>query len=106
MTTSDVTVSGARGALDAITIEILWSRLISIIEEAESTLVRTSFSPIVGEADDHSAALLDGDGRLIAQTPSANPGFIGTLGHTTRTMLTHFPPETLKPNDVLITNDP
>src|SRR5215472_8287459 len=88
------------GSLDPITLEILWSRLISIIEEAESTLVRTSFSPIVGEADDHSAALLDANGRLIAQTPSANPGFIGTLGHTTRTMLSHFPPETLKPNDI------
>jgi N-methylhydantoinase B len=91
---AETTLTGVAppGALDPIILEILWSRLISIIEEAESTLVRTSFSPIVGEADDHSAALLDGHGHLVAQTPSANPGFIGTLGHTTRTML--------------ITNDP
>src|SRR6266536_5621017 len=100
---AETTLTGVarHGALDPITLAILWSRLISIIEEAESTLVRTSFSPIVGEADDHSAALLDGQGHLVAQTPSANPGFIGTLGHTTRTMLQHFPPETLKPDDVL-----
>ncbi len=50
------TPASGSGSLDPITLEILWSRLVSIIEEAESTLVRTSFSPIVGEADDHSAA--------------------------------------------------
>src|SRR5215472_4014827 len=91
------------GSLDPVTLEILWSRLISIVEEAESTIVRTSFSPIVGEADDHSAALLDAQGRLLAQSPSGMPGFIGILGFTAKVMLQHFPPETLKPNDVLIT---
>lgn len=96
--------SGA--ALDPITIEMLWSRLISIVEESESTLVRTSFSPVVGEADDHSAALLDADGNLLAQTPSAMPAFIGILEHTTKVMLEHFPAETLQRGDVLVTNDP
>lgn len=107
MVDSGATAGASSGSiLDPVSLEILWSRLISIIEEAETTLVRTSFSPIVGEADDHSAALLDAAGHLVAQTPSANPGFIGTLGHTVRTMLQHFPPPTLQPADVLITNDP
>ena len=92
--------------MDPVTLEILWSRLISIVEESESTLVRTSFSPIVGEADDHAAALLDVNGNILAQTPSGMPAFIGILGHTTRVLLQHFPPDTLKPNDVLTTNDP
>ena len=100
------TAAPGRGAVDPVTLEILWSRLISIVEESEATLVRTSFSPIIGEADDHSAALLDAHGNILAQTPSAMPAFIGILGHTTRTMLQHFPAETLKPNDVLTTNDP
>ncbi|MGH2551051.1 MAG: hydantoinase B/oxoprolinase family protein, partial [Thermomicrobiales bacterium] len=92
--------------LDPITLEMLWSRLISIVEESESTLVRTSFSPIVGEADDHSAALLDAKGNLLAQTPSAMPAFIGILDHTARVLLQHYPVETLRPGDVLTTNDP
>jgi N-methylhydantoinase B len=92
--------------LDPITLEMLWSRLISIVEESESTLVRTSFSPIVGEADDHSAALLDARGNLLAQTPSAMPAFIGILDHTARVLLQHYPAETLQPGDVLTTNDP
>ena len=92
--------------IDPITLEMLWSRLISIVEESESTLVRTSFSPIVGEADDHSAALLDAKGNLLAQTPSAMPAFIGILDHTARVLLQHYPVETLRPGDVLTTNDP
>jgi N-methylhydantoinase B len=95
-----------RVELDPITLEMLWSRLISIVEESESTLVRTSFSPIVGEADDHSAALLDAKGNLLAQTPSAMPAFIGILDHTARVLLQHYPVETLQPGDVLTTNDP
>ncbi len=92
--------------LDPITLEMLWSRLISIVEESESTLVRTSFSPIVGEADDHSAALLDRHRNLLAQTPSAMPAFIGILDHTARVLLQHYPVETLEPGDVITTNDP
>lgn len=101
-----MTTAPHRSGLDPITLEILWSRLISIVEESETTLVRTSFSPIVGEADDHAAALLDAQGNILAQTPSAMPAFIGILGRTTRTMLEYYPVETLKPGDVLITNDP
>ncbi|MBM3451088.1 MAG: hydantoinase B/oxoprolinase family protein [Armatimonadetes bacterium] len=93
-------------AFDPIQLEILWSRLVSIVEEAETTLVRTSFSSTVGEADDHGAALLDARGQILAQTPSGMPAFIAILGRTTRKMLEYFPAETLRPGDVLITNDP
>ncbi len=93
-------------SLDAVQLEVLWSRLTSIVEEAETTLVRTSYSSTVGEADDHGAALLDATGRILAQTPSGMPAFIAILGRTARTMLGHFPAETLQPGDVLITNDP
>ncbi len=92
--------------LDPITLEILWARLISIVEESESVIVRTSFSPSIAESDDHSSALLDRNGRLLAQTLSAMPAFIGILDNTTRILLEHYPPETLEPGDVLCTNDP
>jgi N-methylhydantoinase B len=92
--------------MDAVQLEVLWSRLTSIVEEAETTLVRTSYSSTVGEADDHGAALLDGQGRILAQTPSGMPAFIAILGRTAKMMLSYFPLETLQPGDVLITNDP
>ncbi len=92
--------------LDAVRLEVLWSRLISIVEEAETVLERTSRSSTVGEAHDHAAALLDARGQILAQSRMGTPGFIAILGRTTRTMLTYFPLETLRPGDVLITNDP
>jgi N-methylhydantoinase B len=91
---------------DPVTLEVLWSRLIAIVEEAEATLVRTSYSTTVGEADDHAAAILDRHGRIIAQSPKGMPGFIAILGRTTRAVLEQFPAQTLKPGDVLVTNDP
>jgi N-methylhydantoinase B len=106
MTTREAATQSAPGAFDAVQLEVLWSRLVSIVEEAETTLVRMSYSSTVGEADDHGAALLDARGQILAQTPSGMPAFIAILGRTTRTMLRHFPPETLRRGDVLITNDP
>lgn len=106
MVASSASMTAGQGTIDPVTLEILWTRLISIVEEAEATLVRTSYSPIVGESDDHSAALLDAQGNILAQTLSAMPAFIGILGRTTRAMLQYFPPETLQPGDVLTTNDP
>jgi N-methylhydantoinase B len=98
--------TASTSTVDPITLEILWARLISIVEESESVIVRTSFSPSIAESDDHSSALLDRHGRLLAQTPSAMPAFIGILDNTTRILLEHYPPETLEPGDVLCTNDP
>ncbi|MBM3451236.1 MAG: hydantoinase B/oxoprolinase family protein, partial [Armatimonadetes bacterium] len=105
MLDSSLHAKGA-GRLDPVQLEVLWSRLISIVEEAETTLVRMSFSSTVGEADDHAAALLDAKGQILAQTPSGMPAFISILGRTTRKMLEYFPAQTLRPGDTLITNDP
>jgi len=91
---------------DPITLEVLWSRLVAIVEEAEATLVRTSYSTTVGEADDHSAAILDARGRILAQSPHGMPGFIAILGNTARAVLKEIPPETLHPGDTIVTNDP
>jgi N-methylhydantoinase B len=91
---------------DPITLEVLWSRLIAIVEEAEATLVRTSYSTTVGEADDHAAALLDRRGRIIAQSPKGMPAFIAILGRTARAVLEQVPRQSLRPGDVIVTNDP
>ena len=94
------------GRYDAVSLGILWDRLVSIADEIVSTLVRTSFSTIVSESYDLTVVVLDRDGRLMAQGSYSVPVFIGTAPRTLRYMLEKFPPETLRPGDVICTNDP
>lgn len=91
---------------DAVSLGILWDRLVSIADEIVSTLVRTSFSTIVSESYDLTVVLMDRDGRLMAQGSYSVPVFIGTAPRTLRYMLDKFPPESLRPGDVICTNDP
>ncbi len=91
---------------DAVGLSILWDRLVSITDEIVSSLVRTSFSTIVAESYDLSVVLLDAEARLIAQGKFSVPVFIGTAPRTLGYMLEKFPPETLRPGDVIATNDP
>ena len=91
---------------DAVDLSIMWDRLISIADEIVSTLVRTSFSTIVSESYDLTVAILDRHGHLMAQGTYSVPVFMGTAPHTLRQFLQRFPPQTLKPDDVLISNDP
>jgi N-methylhydantoinase B len=92
--------------IDPISLEILWTRLVSLVDEAAATLVRTSFSTIVRESNDYAVVLLDRDAQLLAQSSQSIPSFICTLPETVRHFLKRFPRETLKPGDVMITNDP
>jgi N-methylhydantoinase B len=91
---------------DAVSLGIMWDRLVSIVDEIVSTLVRTSFSTIVNESYDLTCVVLDAEANSIAQGTFSVPVFIGsapiTLGH----MLKRFPPDTLAAGDVIITNDP
>ncbi len=93
-------------ALDPITIEVQWNRLISIMDEVDVTVVRTSFSTIVGESRDFAVIMLDRHGRSLAQSQLSSPAFTCHLPITAKHLLKAFPPETLRPGDVLITNDP
>jgi N-methylhydantoinase B len=95
-----------RSALDPVTLEILWGRLVSAVDEAAAAFVRTSFSTLVREANDYAVVLTDAEGRSLAQSSMSIPSFIGTLPATVKHFLKKFPSETLRPGDVLITNDP
>ena len=92
--------------IDPISLEILWTRLVSLVDEAAATLVRTSFSTIVRESNDYAVVLLDRDCQLLAQSSLSIPSFICTLPETVRHFLKVFPREKLRPGDVMITNDP
>jgi N-methylhydantoinase B len=93
-------------ALDPVTLEILWTRLVSAVDEAAAAFVRTSFSTLVREANDFAVVLTDAQGRSLAQSSMSIPSFIGTLPATVKHFIKHFPREQLAPGDVLLTNDP
>jgi N-methylhydantoinase B len=92
--------------LDPITVEVLWTRLISIIDEAGLTLHRTSFSTVVRESHDYTCMVLAPDGQAVAQATRSIPSFIGTLPTSVKAFLKKYPAATLRPGDVLISNDP
>lgn len=93
-------------ALDPITVEILWTRLISAVDEAALTLHRTSFSTVVRESHDYTCMVLDPTGRAVAQATRSVPSFIGTLPMSVRAFLERFPAASLRPGDVILSNDP
>lgn len=95
-----------RPRFDPVTLQILWSRLISIADEAAAALLRTSFSTIVRESNDYATVLMDAKGASLAENSVGIPSFVGLLPRTLAHMLAEVPIETLKPGDVLITNDP
>mgnify|MGYP002620746748 CR=1 FL=1 len=94
-----------RRTFDPIELELLWRRLISLVDEAAAALVRTSFSTLVRESYDFSCIVTDATGQSLVQATESIPSFIGTLLATVKHFLRFFPPETLEPGDVLITND-
>lgn len=96
----------ADAAFDAVSLGIMWDRLVSLTDEIVSTLVRSSFSTIVYESYDLSCVVLDAEGNSIAQGTFSIPAFIGSAPVTLRHMLERFPAETLKPGDIIVTNDP
>jgi 5-oxoprolinase (ATP-hydrolysing) len=96
----------ARIESDPIGLEIMWSRLISIVEEMWQTVCRTAYSLIIAEAQDFANEILDPQGNPLAHSPRAMPLFNLTLTRCVKALLEHFPAETLRPGDVLVTNDP
>lgn len=93
-------------SLGQIDLQIMWNRLIAVVEEQAQTLMRTAFSPIVREAGDLSAGVFDLQGRMLAQAVTGTPGHVNSMAESVKHFIRHFPPTTMKPGDIYITNDP
>jgi N-methylhydantoinase B len=91
---------------DAATLEVLWTRLISVVDEAAKAIVRTSFSNLSNEANDFACVLTDAHGDLLAQNSGSIPSFIGTLPRTVRHFIDRYGADGMAPGDVLCTNNP
>ena len=92
--------------IDTVRLEVIWSRLLSVANEQQDALMRTAFSTIVRESQDLACGLFDTRGRMVAQSISGTPGHINAMATSMGHFLAAFPSETLRPGDVLITNDP
>ncbi len=93
-------------SFDPITLEILWRRLISIVDEADSSVARTAFSSLLRDAHDYTCMFTDRKGRELAQGSFATPGQSGAMALGIKNLVNKLPVETYKPGDVFITNDP
>ncbi len=93
--------------IDPITLEVIWSRLISVVDEQAAALIHSSFTTVVREAGDLSAGLFDRAGNMVAQSVTGTPGHINTMANCVRKFVVpQYPIDSLEPGDTLITNDP
>jgi len=86
--------------------QLLWDRLLALVEEQAQTLMRTAFSTVVREAGDLSAGVFDTEGKMIAQAITGTPGHVNAMAAAVGHFLARYPLSTLVPGDVLVTNDP
>ena len=91
---------------DPILLEVLWNRLLSLVNEQARALIRASFTTILRENEDLSCGLFDAQGQMIAQSVTGTPGHINSLATGAENFLKRFPAQTLREGDILITNDP
>ncbi len=93
--------------IDPITLEVIWSRLISVVDEQAAALIHSSFTTVVREAGDLSAGVFDRSGNMIAQSVTGTPGHINTMANCVRKyVVPNYSIDSLNPGDTLITNDP
>jgi len=93
-------------ALAEIQRQIMWNRLIAVVEEQAQVMIRTAFSTTVREAGDLSAGIFDLQGRMLAQAVTGTPGHVNSMMESVNHFLAKFPAATMKPGDHYITNDP
>ena len=90
----------------SINLQIMWNRLIAVVEEQATTLIRTAFSTSVREAGDLSAGLFDRRGRMIAQAVTGTPGHVNAMAESVTHFVREIGVQEIFEGDVLITNDP
>ena len=85
--------------------QVMWNRLISVVEEQAMTLLRTAFSTSVREAGDLSAGVFDPQGRMLAQAVTGTPGHVNTMAEAVQHFIDTIGGD-MAPGDTYVTNDP
>nr|WP_170541661.1 hydantoinase B/oxoprolinase family protein [Ruegeria arenilitoris] len=87
-------------------LQVMWNRLLAVVEEQGQALIRAAFSPIVRECGDISAGIFDVRGRMLAQAVTGTPGHINTMAEAVKTLCGRYSRSEMKPGDIFLTNDP
>ncbi|WP_170435672.1 hydantoinase B/oxoprolinase family protein [Ruegeria arenilitoris] len=87
-------------------LQVMWNRLLAVVEEQGQALIRAAFSPIVRECGDISAGIFDVRGRMLAQAVTGTPGHINTMAEAVKTLCGRYSRSEIKPGDIFLTNDP
>ncbi|MEI6799907.1 MAG: hydantoinase B/oxoprolinase family protein, partial [Pseudomonadota bacterium] len=93
-------------ARSQVVYQVMWNRLISIVEEQAQALVRTAFSTSVREAGDLSAGVYNAEGQMLAQAVTGTPGHVNAMADAVAHFIRRIGPDNLAEGDVYITNDP
>jgi N-methylhydantoinase B len=99
----------ARGATERafdVQLQMMWARLLSIVEEQAQVLIHTAFSPITRECGDISAGIFDTGGRMLAQSVTGTPGHVNTMAVAVGNILAACPAAAMRPGDIYLMNDP
>jgi len=91
---------------DVIHLQVIWSRLLALVEEQAQTLIRTAFSVSTREGGDVSAGVFDAQGRMLAQAVTGTPGHINSMAMAVPHFVRKFPLDTMREGDIFFTNDP
>jgi N-methylhydantoinase B len=89
-----------------IRMQVMWNRLISVVEEQALTLLRTAFSTSVRESGDLSAGVFDPRGQMLAQAVTGTPGHVNTMAEAVLHFMNEIPREEMFEGDTYVTNDP
>jgi len=92
--------------IEEIRMQVMWNRLVSIVEEQATTLIRTAFSTSVREAGDLSAGVFDAQGRMLAQAVTGTPGHVNTMAEAVFSFMKEIGVEEMRGGDAYLTNDP
>ncbi|MEW9616199.1 hydantoinase B/oxoprolinase family protein [Shinella sp. S4-D37] len=92
--------------INEIRMQVMWNRLISVVEEQALTLLRTAFSTSVREAGDLSAGVYNARGEMLAQAVTGTPGHVNTMAEAVLHFIAEIPREEMYPGDTYVTNDP
>ncbi len=90
----------------AIQNQVMWNRLISIVEEQAQALIRTAFSTSVREAGDLSAGIFDRQGKMLAQAVTGTPGHVNAMADAVPHFIHDIGEDNIREGDVYVTNDP
>ncbi|MDY6793132.1 MAG: hydantoinase B/oxoprolinase family protein [Thermodesulfobacteriota bacterium] len=99
-------IKNNRETFDPITLEILWRRLVSIVDEADASVARTAFSSLLRDAHDYTCMFTDSRGQELVQGTFCTPGQAGAMALGVKKIINSIPIEDYRQGDVFVVNDP